>query len=123
MIMFTSLVVIILLLLGGTTYFILRSNLERLITDNLNASVENIGEKIELFTSTVDSRELKNKTGYLMGKELSHFNNNGVRAELRLIDGEGNTVITLGEMAEQSSFIPQLAMEEIINKKKRISLF
>jgi len=117
MVMFTMLVIFVVLFLGCITYFILKSNLEKLITDNLNASVKNVGEKIELFTSTVDSRELKNKAGYLMTRELSYFSDNGIGAELRLIDGEGNNVIALGEKAEQNSFIPQLAMEEIIKKK------
>jgi len=117
MIMFTNLVILVVLLLGGTTYFILKSNMERLITDNLNISVKNVGGKIELFTSTVDSRELKNKAGYLMTQELAYFSDKGIGAELRLIDGEGRNVIQLGEKADKSEFIPQLAIEEIVKKK------
>ncbi|OPY58363.1 MAG: Methyl-accepting chemotaxis protein McpB [Pelotomaculum sp. PtaU1.Bin035] len=117
MVMFTMLIIFVVLLLGGTTYFILKSNLERLIIDNLNASVKNVGEKIELFTSTVDSREIKNKSSYLMTKEMSYFSNNRFGAELRLIDGEGSNVIALGDKAEQTDFIPQPAMEEIVKNK------
>lgn len=123
MIMFTTLVVLVVLLLGGTTYFILKNNMERLITDNLNLSVKNVGDKIELFTSTIDSRELKNKVGYLMTQELSYFSNKEIGAELRLIDGEGGKVIELGEKTEQSDFIPQPAIEEIIKKKSGTLFF
>ncbi|OPX85216.1 MAG: Methyl-accepting chemotaxis protein McpB [Pelotomaculum sp. PtaB.Bin104] len=123
MIMFTTLVVLVVLLLGGTTYFTLKSNMERLITDNLNVSVKNVGDRIELFTSTVDSRELKNKAGYLMTQELSYFSNKGIGAELRLLDGEGGNVIELGEKTGQSDFIPQPAIEEIIKKKSGALFF
>lgn len=123
MIMFTTLVILVVLLLGGTTYFTLKNNMERLITDNLNVSVKNVGDRIELFTSTVDSRELKNKAGYLMSQELSYFSNKGIGAELRLIDGEGGSVIELGEKTEQSDFIPQPAIEEIIKKKSGTLFF
>ncbi|MCG9969754.1 methyl-accepting chemotaxis protein [Pelotomaculum terephthalicicum JT] len=97
--------------------------MERLITDNLNLSVKNVGDKIELFTSTIDSRELKNKVGYLMTQELSYFSNKEIGAELRLIDGEGGKVIELGEKTEQSDFIPQPAIEEIIKKKSGTLFF
>ncbi|MDF9408879.1 MAG: Methyl-accepting chemotaxis protein McpB [Pelotomaculum sp. PtaB.Bin013] len=123
MIMFTTLVILVVILLGGTTYFTLKSNMERLITDNLNLSVKNVGDKIELFTSTVDSRELRNKAGYLMTQELAYFSNKGIGAELRLIDGDGRNVIELGEKTGQSDFIPQPAIEEIIKKKSGTLFF
>lgn len=122
MALFTSLVLIIIFTLGGTAYLVSKKNTERLVKDSLVNSAKNVAEKIEIFTSTVDSRELKNKASYLISKECSFFNSNRLKVSLDIFDQDGNVVLSAGEN-KNKNFLPNEVIREVIEKKSGFTTF
>jgi len=121
-VLFTCLIVFIVSALGGATYFLGKGGTEKMVQDNLVFSTKNMAEKIELFTTTVDSRELKNKALYQLSKEYSHYKSNGLRAKLAVIDQDGKIVLHMGD-GDGQEFLPAGLISEAVAKKSGTATF
>ena len=82
-------------------------------TDNrLSASATNVSEKIDVFTSGMDSRLIDRKASYMLAAEAASFDRQGLSASTIIIDKQGNEVLFAG--GEDYRFIPPQDFKEKI---------
>ncbi|MBE3588860.1 MAG: HAMP domain-containing protein [Thermoanaerobacteraceae bacterium] len=82
-------------------------------TDNrLSASATNVSEKIDVFTSGMDSRTIDRKASYMLAAEAASFARQGLSASAIIIDKQGNEVLFAG--GEDYRFVPPQDFKEKI---------
>lgn len=99
----TLLIVIVMGTLGTVTYMGGKQWLEKYTDDRLQVSARNLSEKVDIFTTTVDKRELTRKAGYLLNAEANSFSGQGMQARLLILDPQGEILLSSGR--ENGDFI------------------
>ncbi|SFG82546.1 methyl-accepting chemotaxis protein [Desulfotomaculum arcticum] len=109
------LVVFILSLQGMTTYYTSKNLLQRYNDEMLKSSVKNMAEKIDLYSSVVDSREITRKTEYLMTNELATFNAQKIPVQIYILDHQG--AIVLSTSKDNSTQLSKETLQKILNSR------
>ncbi|ACV62792.1 methyl-accepting chemotaxis sensory transducer [Desulfofarcimen acetoxidans DSM 771] len=108
LLLMTMLVIFVMSILGMVAYWEGKQWLQKYTDGRLTSSASNISEKIDLFTTTVDSRELERKSGYLLNSEATGFMRQGLNACLMIIDQQGNEVLSSGRNQQRITFTSDL---------------
>ncbi len=93
--------------LGTAAYFMGKNRLQQYADGRLTSSAANVSEKIDLFTSTVDSREIMRKVKYIVGVENAAFSRQGLHPSIHIVDQQGNEVFVSAGNQEELLLSPK----------------
>lgn len=104
----------------GVTYSVGKSNLENMISNQLNNSVHAIVEQISLLTSAYSSKEFSGKLNYVLTSEMANFKQSGFETEIYLLNSDGTVVDRSNVNAEtdKKSNLPDSFIKLAIKQKK-----
>ncbi|MCS5695339.1 methyl-accepting chemotaxis protein [Desulfofundulus thermocisternus] len=108
LILMTLLIIIVMGALGLMAYLGGKNWLQNYVDGRLTSSASNVSEKIDLFTTTVDSRELARKAGFLLAAEAASYARQELHARMEIIDQEGRSVLVAGAEKQHFSLPPDL---------------
>lgn len=94
---FGVLLVAVLFAQGTATYVASKNQLQYYIDEMLIGSAGNVAEKIDLYSSAVNSREIMRKTTYLVNTEQAAFTSRGTPVQIMILDHEGKAVYATEE--------------------------
>lgn len=89
---FTILILLVVSALGSINYIVSKNNIMTLIREDLLSSTRNVRDQIDLYSTTVDSREIIQKVKYLVNKEHTKMRQSGLEANVTIYDSEGKVV-------------------------------
>ena len=104
LLLMTVLIIVVMGTLGIVAYWGGKQWLQNYTDGRLTSSASNLSEKIDLFTTTVDSRELERKAGYLLSAEATSFMRQGLNARMLIVDQQGKEVLSAGGNQQRISF-------------------
>ncbi|OAT81371.1 methyl-accepting chemotaxis protein [Desulfotomaculum copahuensis] len=114
---FTLLIVIVMGTLGAVTYWGGKQWLERYTDDRLLVSARNLSEKVDIFTTTVDKRELTRKAGYLLNAEANSFSSQGMQAQLQILDPQGKILLSSGQQDKGGFKLPGRLVATMLTRR------
>jgi len=101
---FTLLTFFTVSVLGFTNYSVSKNYISKLIKEQLISSTINVRDQVELYSTTVDSREILQKAQYLINKEKSKLQSAGLDVALMILDSEGEKVYEVSDKKVQFNY-------------------
>jgi len=115
---FGILLVAVLFAQGAATYVASKNQLQYYIDEMLISSAGNVAEKIDLYSSAVNSREIMRKTTYLVNTEQVAFTSRGTPVQIMILDHEGKAVYATEENAAP---LPDEMLSEVATTRNGLS--
>lgn len=113
------LLIVILFSQGMITYIISKNIVQNYIDKMLVNSTKNITEKVDIYSTAVDSRELISKTRYLLNAELASFGSQGTPVQILVMDNKGLPVMSVGQ--KETTNLPKGTMQQILTSRSGLN--
>lgn len=107
-------------IVAGVTYTIGKSNLENMISNQLDNSVHSIVNQVSLLTSAYSSKEFSGKLNYVLTSETASYKQAGYDADIYLLKSDG-TIVDRTDVSKETgkkSNLPDSLIKLAIKEKK-----
>lgn len=104
----------------GITYSIGKSNLEHLISSQLDNSVHSLVRQISLLTSAYSSKEFSGKLKYILTEDASSYKQAGFDAQIYLLKSDGTIVDrdNVNKETNEKSDLSDSIIDQMLKQKK-----
>lgn len=104
----------------GITYSIGKSNLEHLISSQLDNSVHSLVRQISLLTSAYSSKEFSGKLKYILAEDASSYKQAGFDAQIFLLKSDGTIVDrdNVNKETDEKSDLSDGIINQMLKQKK-----
>ncbi|WP_347488759.1 methyl-accepting chemotaxis protein [Desulfoscipio sp. XC116] len=117
LILMVSLLLAVLLMQGFSTYLVSKDLLQLYNDEMLINSAKNVAEKIDLYSSAVNSAEIMRKTNYLVKAELTAFASRGTPVQIFILDHYGKAVLA----TDKTNSLPEKTLKQILNARSGLA--
>ena len=119
LVLFLAIIIAVIGIVAGTTYYIGKSNLEKITKAQLNNSVRFVANQITLLSGAYSAREFSDKLGYVLANEQASFNGSGLDAVIYLYKptGEAIDITNVNAPTDKKTNLPQSFINEAVKNK------